>query len=260
MKLKQTVINSFTGAIALVAGTMLWPGALTAQTTKTYTDPKTGMEFVWIPAGSFMMGCDPNFDTCDDDERPRHKVTLGGFYMGKTEVTQAQYVVAMGSNPSKNKGREFPVEKLTWFQAKEFCEKIGARLPTEAEWEYAARAGGTGKYICGDDESCLTAIAWYGANSGDRTHPVGEKRANAWGLHDMAGNVWEWVADWYGTDYYSVSSATTPTGPSSGSFRVLRGGSFGDRVYYLRVSDRSVDYPSFDYAGAYVGCRCARSE
>ena len=257
--MKQGIIRNVTFIIGLVVASMLWPGALTAQTTKTYTDPKTGMEFVWIPAGSFMMGCDPNFDTCSDDERPRHKVTLGGFYMGKTEVTQAHYVAVMGSNPSKNKGRDFPVEQVTWYQAKEFCGKIGARLPTEAEWEYAARAGGTGKYICGDDESCLSAIAWYDANSGDRTHPVGEKRANSWGLYDMAGNVWEWVSDWYGKDYYSSSSARNPTGPSSGSFRVLRGGGFAYFAYALRVSYRYYGSPShaYDYYG---GFRCARSE
>jgi formylglycine-generating enzyme required for sulfatase activity len=177
-----------------------------------------GMEFVKIPAGSFMMGS----DKCDN-EKPIHKVTISqDFWLQKTEVTQAQWQAVMGNNPSNFKGNNLPVETVSWDDAQEFIKKLNAkgegtyRLPTEAEWEYAARAGTTGDYA-----GNLDSMAWYSANSDMKTHPIGQKQANAWGLYDMHGNVWEWCEDWY--DSYPSGTVTDPTGAASGSYRVIRG-------------------------------------
>ncbi len=198
-----------------------------------------GMEFVKIPAGSFMMG--------DNSEKPIHKVTISrDFYMGKTEVTQAQWKALMGNNPSHFKGDNLPVETVSWDDAQEFIKKLNAkgegtyRLPTESEWEYAARAGTTGDYA-----GNLDSMAWYGANSGNKTHEVGTKQANAFGLYDMHGNVWEWCQDWYGE--YSSSAQTDPTGASSGSFRVSRGGSWLNYGGLLRSANRNSYTPSDRY-------------
>jgi formylglycine-generating enzyme required for sulfatase activity len=213
------------------------------------------MDFVLIPAGTFKMGS----DTGDSDEKPVHEVRLSkAFYLGKHEVTQGQWQAVMGSNPSYFKGEAtLPVEQVSWEDVQEFLRKLNAkeggtkyRLPTEAEWEYAARAGSTTAYSFGNDERQLGDYAWYFANSGSKTHPVGQKKPNAWGLYDMHGNVWEWVQDWYGP--YSAGSAVDPAGPSSGSRRVFRGGSWifdarlcrsayryrvtpGSRIHYLGV-------------------------
>jgi formylglycine-generating enzyme required for sulfatase activity len=162
-----------------------------------------GMEFVLIPAGSFTMGDDG--ESADDDEKPRHRVTISQpFYLGKYEVTQMQWAVVMGNNPSRFKELSNPVENVSWNDVQEFIRRLnqmllGARkyrLPTEAEWEYAARAGTTSAYSFGDDAGNLYRYAWYKGNSEDKTHPVGQRDPNAWGLHDMHGNVWEWVEDW----------------------------------------------------------------
>jgi formylglycine-generating enzyme required for sulfatase activity len=185
--------------------------------------------FVAIPAGEFMMGS----DSAGSDEKPRHRVRITkGFEMGKYEVTQAQWKTVMGSNPSYFKGDDRPVETVSWGEVQEFLKRLNAtddgyryRLPTEAEWEYAARAGSTADAVAN-----LDAVAWHRGNSGGETHPVGRKRANGWGLYDTSGNVWEWCADWYGADYYASSPVDDPPGPASGTLRVVRGGSWGDRL------------------------------
>jgi formylglycine-generating enzyme required for sulfatase activity len=184
-----------------------------------------GMDFVQIPSGTFTMGSDSS--EAGSHEKPPHSVTISRpFYMATTEVTQAQWKAVIGSNPSKFQGDDLPVEQVSWYDAKEFIrnlnekeEGIHYRLPTEAEWEYACRAGTTG-----DRYGDLNSIAWYDPNSGSTTHPVGQKRANAWGLHDMLGNVYEWCEDW--KDEYPSGNVTDPRGPSSGSGRVVRGGSW----------------------------------
>ena len=198
----------------------------------------------WIPAGRFTMGSSSSEEGRDSDES-QHQVMLSrGFFMAETECTQGQWEAVMGSNPSNFKGTDRPVEQVSWGEAVEFCRKLTAkqrqegvlpegwewRLPTEAEWEYAARAGTTGAR-----HGELDAIAWHGGNSGRETHGVKGKQANAWGLHDMIGNVWEWCGDWYGD--YPTGSVTDPTGPGSGSFRVNRGGSW----YFDAGSARSAD-------------------
>jgi formylglycine-generating enzyme required for sulfatase activity len=203
------------------------------------------MEMVPVPPGSYLMGSPEAEAGRDNDETPRHQVTISRpFYIGKYEVTQAQWVCVMGSNPSWFKGEDLPVENVSWNDCLEFCRKLTEReraagrlpagvvyrLPTEAEWEYACRAGTTTRYYTGDSESDLARAGWFDGNSGDRTHPVGQKVANAFGLYDMHGNVWEWCQDWYGS--YITDDATDPGGPQRGSLRVLRGGSWSNNASY----------------------------
>ncbi|MDR1922574.1 MAG: formylglycine-generating enzyme family protein [Candidatus Adiutrix sp.] len=206
-----------------------------------------GMEFVLIPAGSFTMGADKNFEKANDWETPAHRVTISQpFYLGKYEATQSQWEAVTGYNPSWFKGQNNPVEQVSWEDVQVFIEKLNQkeggnkyRLPTEAEWEYAARAGTTNIYSFGDDAEALGRYAWYGedAYSGS-THPVGQKEPNPWGLYDMHGNVWEWVQDWYGENYYAGSPATDPQGPPSGSSRVDRGGGFSNDAGSCRSAIR----------------------
>lgn len=202
------------------------------------------MKFAYIPAGSFQMG-----GTQNDSEKPIHTVSIShGFYMGTTEVTQAQWVSVMWNNPSSfNNCDNCPVENVSWEDVQAFIKKLNARgdgkyrLPTEAEWEYAARAASTTKYSFGDGEGSLGSYAWYDANSGSTTHEVATKKPNAWGLYDMHGNVWEWMQDWYGD--YSNGSATDPAGAVSGSDRVLRSGSWGVGAVSLRSACRNAYSP-----------------
>ena len=177
-----------------------------------------GMEFVSIPAGEFMMGCSQNDHACSPDENPRHRVQISKpFEIGKYEVTQTQWVALMQTNPSGGKGETRPVETVSKIEAQDFIAKLNAandgyhyRLPTEAEWEYAARAGKDDPYT-----GPLDQVAWYADNSDDETHPVGQKKPNAWGLYDVQGNVREWVSDLYGANYYNNSPAIDPTGPAN---------------------------------------------
>lgn len=197
----------------------------------TFTN-SVGIEFVRIPAGTFFMGANRHFENADSDELPRHKVRITRpFYLSKYEITQAQWVAVMGSNPSHFKGRNRPVEQVSWHDVQRFIERLNARentdkyrLPTEAEWEYAARAGGDGSYCFGDMVDDLVLYAWYYVNAGQKTHPVGRLKANDFGLHDMHGNVWEWCNDWYAADYFSHSPSEDPKGPSKGTLKVEKGG------------------------------------
>ena len=200
-----------------------------------------GMEFVWIPPGEFLMGS--TSAEADSDEQPLMQVRVSqGFWLGKYEVTQEEWEAVMGSNPSRfsDCGGNCPVENVSWEDVREFLRRVNGRgeqryrLPTEAEWEYAARAGTTG-----DRYGDLDAIAWWDGNSGGRTHPVGQKLPNRFGLQDMLGNVWEWVHDWYGD--YPSGSATDPQGPVSGSFRVFRGGSWNSGATSVRGPYRFVN-------------------
>ena len=187
--------------------------------------------------------------------------------MGVHEVTQAQYEQVMGVNPSEYKGANNPVEMVSWEDAVEFCRRLSElpaekaagnvyRLPTEAEWEYACRAGTTTKFSFGDDESDFGEYGWYRENSGRTTHPVGSKLPNAWGLYDMHGNVWEWCQDWYGD--YPSGSVTDPSGATSSSFRVLRGGGWDYSADGCRSAFRGRDLPSCRDYGR-LGFRVVRS-
>ena len=219
------------------------------------------MEFVKIQPGEFLMGCSSNDSECDTNEKPSHQVRITkAFEIGKYEVTQTQWESVMGTNRSKFAGSNLPVENVTWQATQEFLEKMNDRndgyryrLPTEAEWEYAARAGTTGAYA-----GPLDAMGWYDRNSGDQTHPVGQKQPNAWGLHDMHGNVLEWVQDWYEEKYYESSPASDPTGPPEGQFRVMRGGSWNDTAEYVRITFRSVAEPRYEHFDLDIGFRCVR--
>ncbi len=235
---------------------------------KEYTGPKHGdtktitlpggatMEMIYVVPGTFTMGSSSVEDERFDDEA-LHRVTLTkGFWLGKYEVTQEQWESVMGANPSRFKGGRNPVENVSWDDCQSFIRKIntqqncGARLPTEAEWEYACRAGSTGPYAGNEN---LSDMGWYGGNSGNETHPVGQKQANAWGFYDMHGNVREWCGDWY--DAYPDGSATDPAGPARGAFRVSRGGSGISGARLCRSAFRGRDEPGFRNIG--LGFRVA---
>ncbi|WP_089939315.1 SUMF1/EgtB/PvdO family nonheme iron enzyme, partial [Candidatus Entotheonella palauensis] len=200
-----------------------------------------GMEFVLIPEGTFRMGSNDGAN----NEKPVHQVTISQpFYLGKYAVTQAQWEAVMGSNPSDAKGDALPVTNVSWNDAQEFIKKLNDReegnayrLPTEAEWEYAARAGTTTAYSFGDDPGLLDQYGWYDGNSDNKPQAVGLLKANPWGLYDMHGNVWEWVQDWYG-DTYPSDAQTDPAGPQNGDQRVVRGGSFLNSPEVLRSAVR----------------------
>ena len=219
------------------------------------------IEFITIPAGEFLMGCVSDSFDCDDDEKPAHRVKISnGFEIGKYEVTQAQWMSVMGSNPSHFRGSEHPVENVSWYAAREFVGRLNRardpyayRLPTEAEWEYAARSGASIPF-----SGNLRDIAWHWANSENRTHKVGTKQPNDWGLHDMLGNVWEWCSDRYAGGYYSKSPASNPHGPSQGGLRVMRGGSWYRYAWFLRYSARFRARPDASYR--HVGFRCVRTK
>ena len=219
---------------------------------------------VWkpIPGGTFTMGCSPGDTACFSNEKPPHSVTLPPFEMLETEVTEAQYLAVTGDDHwcayGAGEGPDSPMECVDWYKANAFCEAVGGRLCTEAEWEYAARGGTTTKYYCGNSPSCLDGIAWYLDNSGFHKHDVKGKAPNAYGLYDMSGNVWEWTADWYDENYYASSPAHNPQGANSGSTRVYRGGGFGSGGGGLRVSIRGGAVPYHDYDN--LGLRCCRSK
>ena len=217
------------------------------------TIPGTQVQFsmVLVKAGSFTMGATAEQGiTCEPDEKPTHRVALTrDYYMGEHEVTQELYEAVMGNNPSHFNGAHLPVEQVDWDDAQAFCTRLSTltgrifRLPTEAEWEYAARGGHLAsqqtKYAGSND---INVVAWYKKNSEKASHAVGTMSANALGLYDMSGNVGEWCSDWYGD--YGSAAQTDPTGPSSGSYRVSRGGGWGSSAQDCRVSHRSVVTPS----------------
>jgi formylglycine-generating enzyme required for sulfatase activity len=201
----------------------------------TRVNPIDGLTYVSIPAGTFVMGCSPSDTQCFGDEQqtlPHYKEVNKGFWLGRTEVTQAAWKKIEGTNPSRFKGDRLPIESVNWNQANEYCKTIGGRLPTEKEWEYAARAGAVDARY-----GSLDTIAWYAGDSGGMTHPVGLKQANAFGLYDMLGNVWEWTADDFA--------------PGT---KVQRGGSWVDGDRFVRLSVRYKDHPEgFNFN---IGFRC----
>ncbi|MBN1307504.1 MAG: formylglycine-generating enzyme family protein [Chitinispirillaceae bacterium] len=275
-----------TGAIAATAGlSMLFLVIESPSVEKNSTEhaavvsddgtaaPPDSM--VWIEGGTFMMGSENG----DDDEKPVHQVTVSGFHMDRTEVTNGQYDACVQAgkclpahyddtlfvvrNKKKWKkgiiGQEFrgplqPVVAVTWEQANTYCRWRGGRLPTETEWEYACRAGQATN--CSWDYDSDNGYAWYGENSNNRTHPVAQKKPDNCGLYDMRGNVWEWCSDWYGASYYRESPSQNPQGPESGDRRVLRGGSWIIDRNHLRCSYRYRHEP--DFRNNLLGFRCVR--
>jgi formylglycine-generating enzyme required for sulfatase activity len=197
-------------------------------------------------------------------EQPAHKVTITKpFYLGRYEVTQEQWQAVMGDNPSQFKGPKNPVTNMSWEDCQAFLDKLNGKfgagkfqLLTEAQWEYACRAGSTTRYCFADDESELGEYSWYAANSDRKTHPVGEKKPNAWGLYDMHGNVWEWCQDWWKDGYYKESPVDDPTGAATGSHRVFRGGSWLSPAWSCRSAIR-YNYMPGD-RGDVLGLRVSR--
>lgn len=248
----------------------------TKESDKTYVND-IGMELVLIPAGTFLMGSPDNLREAANDEKPEHQVTISKpFYISKYEVTQEQWEAVMGSNPydlsrsnnfynlpgmAQRLRRPTNPATVSWNDAQEFIKRLNQkegynkyRFPTEAEWEYAARAGTTTAYSFGDDAGELGRFAWYGEdfNLGS-THPVGQKAPNRWGLYDMYGNVWEWVQDWYDDHYYADSPTVDPKGPQSGKKHVVRGGSWHQSATSWRSAFRRSYDP--DYRGIFFPFR-----
>jgi formylglycine-generating enzyme required for sulfatase activity len=209
------------------------------------------MELVLIPAGEFLMGSPDSDENANPAEKPQHQVRITKpFYLGKYLVTQEQWEAVMGGNPSHFKGPKNPVEQFSWDDCRQFFDKLNTKvgggkfqLPSEALWEYACRAGSKTKYCFGDDASKLGEYAWYDENSGNKTHPVGEKKPNAWGLYDMYGNVWEWCRQWNGGGYYAPSPTGDPMGAPGAPIRVIRGGSCYSPACDCRSATHDFGFP-----------------
>ena len=229
---------------------------------RTFTVNGVSFEMIAVEGGTFTMGATSEQGSdAYDDEKPAHQVTLSSYYIGKTEVTQELWQAVMGSNPSGFSGANLPVEKVSWEDCQSFVIKLNEltgknfRLPTEAEWEYAARGGNKSNGFKFSGGNNIAEVAWYSKNGNKISHPVATKAPNELGIYDMSGNVWEWCSDWYSSSYYTSSSQTNPTGPNSGSYRVYRGGSWSGNDRYCRVSHRDSNYPSYRFN--YVGLRLA---
>ena len=236
---------------------------LTFFGNQTITVKGVSFTMIAVEGGTFQMGATSEQGSdAESDESPVHNVTLSDYYIGETEVTQELWQAVMGKNPSYSKGNKKPVENVTWNECQEFIKKLNQltgksfRFPTEAEWEYAARGGNKSKGYKYSGSNTIDNVAWYTSNSGSKTHDVKTKQANELGIYDMSGNVYEWCQDWYGS--YSNGAQTNPTGSSSGSSRVLRGGSWGSIAGRCRVSNRSSNYSG--YLSNHLGLRLSHSQ
>ena len=223
---------------------------------KVYTVNGVSFKMIAVKGGTFQMGSDDGYEW----EKPVHQVTLSDYYIGETEVTQELWTAVMGSNPPKFTGNmQRPVEMVSWNDCQTVISKLNEltgetfRLPTEAQWEYAACGGNKSKGYTYSGGDAIDDVAWHEYNSGGMTHPVKTKAPNELGIYDMTGNVYEWCSDWYGS--YSSAAQTDPTGPSTGSYRLIRGGSWGSDATYCRVASRGSSTPTFSYIS--LGLRLA---
>jgi len=231
---------------AAQSGVMAKPYVEQAKKHKPQIEKLLNKHFVSVSGGTFTMGCTAEQDSasCDKDERPLRRVTVSNFQIGRYEVKQLLWQLVMDGNPSDFKGEDLPVESVSWEEVQIFISTLNAvtgkkyRLPTEAEWEYAARGGGKSKGYVYSGSNDIDEVAWYGGNSGSKTRPIGTKQPNELGIYDMSGNVWEWVRDWYGA--YSSDAQTNPTGPVSGFSRVIRGGSWHYTPLLCRITNRDI--------------------
>ncbi len=221
---------------------------------KTFTVNGVSFKMMPVQGGTFTMGATEEQSEAQSNERPAHEVTLSSFYMGETEVTQELWLAVMGTNPSSFTGDlQRPVERVSWNDCQVFITQLNAltgqqfRLPTEAEWEFAARGGNLSHGFQYSGDNNIDMVAWYIGNSGNQTHPVASKKANELGLYDMSGNVWEWCQDWYDADYYSNSPSNNPSGPETGFYRVDRGGCWFISAARCRVTYRGDCSPSNAY-------------
>ena len=210
-------------------------------------------KMVHVEGGTFMMGATEQDDEAWGDEKPQHKVMLDDYYIAETQVTQALWQAVMGNNPSNWKGDNLPVETISWNDCQEFIKKLNQltgrtfALPTEAQWEFAARGGNLSKDYKYAGSDNLDEVAWFEDNSNSQTHTVAQKKPNELGIFDMSGNVWEWCNDWFGINYYQSSPQHNPQGPTLGFIRVLRGGGWDDEAWRCRVSNRSNFLPGDRY-------------
>lgn len=263
--------GNYFGVISILCAFLLIAAVESSAAEKTYTN-SIGMEFILVPAGTFIMGADKNLQQAFDFETPQHRVTISkSFYLGKFPVTQAQWDAVVRHNRSKFKGPNNPVEGVSRDDIQNFIFRLSRmeghktffmpidpdryRLPTEAEWEYAARAGTETAYSFGSDVRQLGDYAWYEDNSGGTTHPVGQKLPNPWGFYDMHGNVFEWVADSYTKDYYSKSPELDPTGPLEMGRGVSRGGAWSFPARSCRSAARLAQ--GMDHQRDFIGFRLA---
>ena len=229
-------------------------GGESEDSNQTFTVNGVSFDMIAVEGGTFTMGATAEqASDAYSDEKPTHQVTLSSYYIGKTEVTQELWQAVMGSNPSGFSGANLPVEKVSWEDCQIFIAILNEltgkyfRLPTEAEWEYAARGGSKSQGYKYSGSNTVDDVAWYPSNSSSKTHPVATKAPNELGIYDMSGNVLEWCRDWYSSSYYSSSSQYNPTGPASGSRRVYRGGSWGSSARLCRVSYRDYNGPSYRF-------------
>ena len=244
------LMASLTGSLtASATNSNSYASSSSGAAVETFTVNGVSFNMVRVEGGTFQMGS--NDSDASSNEQPVHQVTLSTYSIGETEVTQALWEAVMGSNPSNWKGGNLPVEQVSWNDCQTFIQKLSQltgkkfRLPTEAEWEYAARGGNKSRGYKYAGSNTIDDVAWYGGNSGNKTHPVKTKQANELGIYDMTGNVQEWCQDWYGD--YSSSSQTNPTGPGSAAFRVLRGGSWNFVTEGSRVTVRCCRTPANNF-------------
>ena len=255
-KIQEMLMNRFLMVSVLL---FMWTLSVNAEKPKAepIAGPDAGMRMVktadgieyafrWCPAGSFTMGSPESESGRCPDEFPHEVALTDGFWMLETEVTREMWKSVMGNEPGVFRGERLPVEQVGWVDCIEFCRKLSEKLgspvtlPTEAQWEYACRAGTSGPFA-----GNLEEMAWFGPNSENRTHPVGQKKPNAWGIHDMHGNVWEWCLDWYAEDSYAGSPSTDPHGPDRGVNRVYRGGGWYGDARFCRSAYRNYYAPNF---------------
>jgi formylglycine-generating enzyme required for sulfatase activity/serine/threonine protein kinase len=274
---RMTAAAAGLGGIALLLGVVIYMSTGGGAIKNERRDPQgkeisvdlgggVKMELILIPAGEFTMGSPESDNNARDEEKPQHQVRISRpFYLGKYLVTQEQWESLMGNSPSDSKGTKNPVEFVSWDDVQVFLDRLNAKsggqggkylLPTEAQWEYACRAGSEARYSFGEDEGQIGEYAWYDKNSGHKTHPVGTKKPNAWNLYDMHGNVWEWCQDWYGGGYYADSPPDDPPGPATGLSHVVRGGDWNGDAKSHRSALRGRYTP--ENRRNYLGFRVAR--